>query len=239
MTVSAATTLGRVPPRTTPAFTVTPGQRPFSACSAMILWAASSTALRPFSGSTPACAARPVMRSSKSAMPLRELTMSPLARAPSRTSATSTVAACAWMTGVLTGEPISSSGLATNTMRPNGSGPNARSTRSAYNPARRPPFMSETPGPVATPSLIANGRSATVPGSNTVSRWPTMSSAGPAASRLPRVPTTVSPWSVFAVISTLAPRSPNALATQRPTSSTPTLVYEPQSMSTSRWRSAR
>ena len=29
--------------------------------------------------------------------------------------------------------------------------------------------MSDTPGPVAMPSLIANGRSATVPGSNTVS----------------------------------------------------------------------
>ena len=47
------------PPRATPTFTVTPGQRPFSACSAMILCAASSSALRPLSGSTPACAARP------------------------------------------------------------------------------------------------------------------------------------------------------------------------------------
>ena len=104
--------------------------------------------------------------------------MSPLARAPSITSATSTVTAWALMTGVLTGDPISSSGLATNTMRPNGSGPRPRQPtgptrtrriRSAYKPASRPPFMSETPGPVAMPSLIANGRSATVPGSNTVS----------------------------------------------------------------------
>ena len=58
---SAATTFVRVPPRTTPTFTVTPGQRPFNACSAMTWWAASSTALRPLSGSTPACAARPVI----------------------------------------------------------------------------------------------------------------------------------------------------------------------------------
>ena len=100
--------------------------------------------------------------------------MSPLARAPSITSATSTVSVWALMTGVLTGDPISSSGFATNTMRPNGIAPeppppNARRMRSAYRPARRPPFMSETPGPVAMPSLMANGRSATVPGSNTVS----------------------------------------------------------------------
>ena len=39
-------------------FTVTPGQRPLRPCSAMIVWAAWSSALRPFSGSTPAWAAR-------------------------------------------------------------------------------------------------------------------------------------------------------------------------------------
>ena len=45
---------------TTPTFTVTPGHRPLRSCSAMIVWAAWSSALRPFSGSTPAWAARPV-----------------------------------------------------------------------------------------------------------------------------------------------------------------------------------
>jgi len=82
----SATTLGRVPPRSTPTLTVTPGQRPLRACRASVLWAASSVALRPCSGSTPACAARPVTVRRKSAMPLRALTMSPLARADSSTS---------------------------------------------------------------------------------------------------------------------------------------------------------
>ena len=57
----SGTTLVRVPPFATPTFTVTPGQRPLRSCSAMIVWAAWSSALRPFSGSTPAWAARPTM----------------------------------------------------------------------------------------------------------------------------------------------------------------------------------
>ena len=55
----SATTFVRVPPRATPTFTVTPGHRPFSACSATVAFAAASTAFAPFSGSTPAWAARP------------------------------------------------------------------------------------------------------------------------------------------------------------------------------------
>ena len=58
---SAGTTFGRVPPAITPAFSVTPGQRPLSAVECHHLpGAAARIALRPFSGSTPACAARPV-----------------------------------------------------------------------------------------------------------------------------------------------------------------------------------
>ena len=55
------TTFGRVPPWMTPTLTVTVGQRPFSAWSAITWCAASRIADRPFSGSTPACAARPVI----------------------------------------------------------------------------------------------------------------------------------------------------------------------------------
>ena len=44
MAHDSVTTLGRVPPRITPALTVTLGQRPLSAWSAMTLWAASSSA---------------------------------------------------------------------------------------------------------------------------------------------------------------------------------------------------
>ena len=89
----SATMFGRMPPRMTPTLTVTPGQRPLSAVRASVLCAASTIALRPRSGSTPAWAALPSMRITKSAMPLRALTMSPFSRAASRTSATSAVSA--------------------------------------------------------------------------------------------------------------------------------------------------
>ena len=46
--------------------------------------------------------------------------------------------------------------------------------------------MSVTPGPVAMPSSIANGRAAAVPGSNTVSMWPMSRTRG----------APVGPWSV-------------------------------------------
>ena len=56
----SATTLGRVPPPMTPALTVTVGQRPLRSWREITWWAATRMADRPFSGSTPACAARPV-----------------------------------------------------------------------------------------------------------------------------------------------------------------------------------
>ena len=104
--------------------------------------------------------------------------------------------------------------------------------------------MSVTPGPRAMPSAsIANGRSAAVPGSNTVSMWPTSSSRGPpAVPRSPsQVPMTVPPNRPDGSgrRSTRAPLSTRKPATNEPTSSTPAGVYEPQSMLTSRSRSAR
>ena len=108
---SGATTFGRVPPRTTPTFTVTPGQRPFSAWSAIVECAACSVADRPRSGSTPACAARPWYLTRMSATPLRADTMSPFSRAPSRTKQASISFASSRMCGPENGEPISSSGL--------------------------------------------------------------------------------------------------------------------------------
>jgi hypothetical protein len=103
-----------------PTFTVTPGQRPLSACRRVVRPAAASTALRPFSGSTPACAARPVTVMRASRMPLRLDTMSPFARAHSSTRHTSDSVASSRITGVDVGDPISSSGLATNVTRENG-----------------------------------------------------------------------------------------------------------------------
>ena len=86
--------------------------------------------MRPFSGSTPACAARPwtVIRASR--IPLRDDTMSPLARAHSRTRQTSASAATSRMCGVELGEPISSSGFAMKVSRSNGSGRRGRDERS-------------------------------------------------------------------------------------------------------------
>jgi hypothetical protein len=51
--------LVRVPHAIVPTLTVTPGQRPLSASSLSTSVAAAAIALRPFSGSTPAWAARP------------------------------------------------------------------------------------------------------------------------------------------------------------------------------------
>ena len=77
------------------------------------MWAACRTALRPFSGSTPACAARPSIVIVKSVIPFRADTMSPFARAPSSTNAASCAGASSRMIGPENGEPISSSGLHT------------------------------------------------------------------------------------------------------------------------------
>src|SRR3989304_2372656 len=81
---SSGTTFGRVPPPITPTLSVTPAQRPFSAASAATWCAASTIALRPFSGSTPACAARPTTRARRGTFPSPADTMSPLARGHSR-----------------------------------------------------------------------------------------------------------------------------------------------------------
>ena len=57
--------------------------------------------------------------------------------------------------------------------------------------------MSLTPGPWARRSRMAKGRSATVPGSKTVSRCPMTRTEEPATSRS-QVPMIVSPKSAFA-----------------------------------------
>ena len=85
--------------------------------------------------------------------------------------------------------------------------------------------MSVTPGPKAVSSSIRNGRSAAVPGSKTVSRWPMRSTRGASARPL-NVATTVAPSRPAGSgrISTSAPSSPRNDATNRPISSTPSGV---------------
>ena len=161
--------------------------------------AASRIALRPFSGSTPAWAARPVTVTTRSSVPLRDETMSPFARAHSRTRQASASSASRRMCGVETGDPISSSGFATKISRANGTPPiAARIAAIACRPLSRPLFMSVTPGPVAIPPWTANGRWAAVPSSNTVSMCPMHRSVGPDGAVPRSSPTTVSPrsWSL-------------------------------------------
>ena len=104
----------------TPTLTVTPGQRPLSACSSRTSRRRLEDRAAALLGLHAACAARPWIVTRASTMPLRADTMSPLARAHSRTRHASASAASARMCGVELGDPISSSGLATNVSRSNG-----------------------------------------------------------------------------------------------------------------------
>ena len=85
--------------------------------------------------------------------------------------------------------------------------------------------MSVTPGPVAMPAWISNGRSAAVPSSNTVSMWPMHSTTGPCGSVPANSATTVSPrpWSLAWLV-TRPPRARSRAAVQRPIVSTPAFV---------------
>ena len=86
-----ATTLERVPPRSTPTLTVVPAAGSAAACSCSTSRAISSTALAPDSGSRPACDSTPRTCTSKMPTPLRPVFTAPSALA----SNTSTAAASA------------------------------------------------------------------------------------------------------------------------------------------------
>ena len=97
----SATTLGRVPPPMTPTLTVTPGQRPLSACRSRTSRRRLEDRAAPLLG-LDAGMRRPAVdgAAAVSRMPLRADTMSPLARAHSRTRQASASAASARMCGV-------------------------------------------------------------------------------------------------------------------------------------------
>src|SRR5215211_6659726 len=197
MTARSATTLVRLPPWSTPTLQVTPGQRPFRAWRATVLWAASRTALTPSAGRTPAWTALPATSTVKAQMPLRAETRAPLVRAASRPTATSCSAARASIRGRLNGEPISSSGEQTRVMAAKSSKPaSSQRTSTASNPHTTPALSSVTPGPYARRPRLRNGRAAAVPASNTVSMWASSSKRRPplpTGLRPARRPTTMSP----------------------------------------------
>ena len=106
-------------------------------------------------------------------------------------------------------------------------------------PARSPPFMSETPGPSARSPSMRKGRSATVPGSKTVSVCPIIrSTRGPPEPS--RRPITRSPSRAPRRAargphrSTDQPRAANRASHRSAISFTPSGVYEPQSTLTIR-----
>ena len=128
--------------------------------------AASRIALRPFSGSTPACAARPLTVIARSEVALaRRHDVAVRARALEHEAASASAAQARGCAVSMTGEPISSSGLATKTRRPSGTTAERVPERAMrVQAASSPLFMSVTPGPGAMPPAIANGRRAAVPG---------------------------------------------------------------------------
>ena len=110
----------------------------------------------------------------------------------------------------------------------------------AYSPASSPDFMSVTPGPKAVPAIDAERALGRGPGVEHGVHVPDEQDPRPAGLAMERADDRVpeaSPGSGRMSIS--APRSDRKLAVQRPTSLTPSGVYEPQSMLTSWARSSR
>ena len=153
---SSATTFGRVPPAITPTLSDTPGATARSRCRSTI-WAASSwTALEPWSGSTPACAATPCTLRRNSPHPFRAVLTAPPSRPGSSTNTASLWRASRSMTERELTLPRSSSDVHSMTIRPAQEVTSVRA-RAANMPIAMPPFMSSTPGPNRHPSRSSRG----------------------------------------------------------------------------------
>ena len=162
----SGTTLRRSPPRSTPTQTVAAAGS-CSAAARTARCAAWTTAFAPSAWSLPACAARPSTVIRTSAVPLRAVLTPPSGSAHSSTStAVASRESCAIRSRVLR-LPISSSGVSDS--RQPTSGAIAASASTAAMATTMPPFMSAVPGPYALPSRTVSGRSAAVPGAQTVS----------------------------------------------------------------------
>ena len=176
---------GGCPTLKTPTFVVTSGQRPLSAWIRSTSSAPARIALRPFSGSTPACAARPLIVSRMSAIPLRADTKSPFARAHSSTKRRvrgrgdlADVRRRRRRPDLLVRvrderQPLEREGPS----QPPPSGPQRADRAQA---GEQPALHVGDAGPGAIPPSIRNGRFATVPSENTVSMCPIRRTRGPA-----------------------------------------------------------
>ena len=164
----AGTVLVVVPDVATVGVTVVPWSGSASSVIASTVWASSTVALTPRSGSRPAWAARPVTTTSYSDTPLRSILRAPPGADASSTSAPRAPRAVSSMSAREVVEPTSSSPV-TSSVTPSRSGSDAI----ACSAMTRPAFMSKQPGPVRTPSRTRNGRRSSVPTGHTVSWWVT------------------------------------------------------------------
>ena len=181
-TVSSAasgTTFDALPARATVAVSVVPAIRRREASRNATKRDSSTSAEAPFSGSRPACAARPRKRTRKTPQPLRATLA-----APSSDGSSTSTRRCRRATLTVSSreasEPTSSSGTSSSDT---GSARDSRTiAASTAMPTAMPAFMSKTPGPLARPASRRHGISASVPAGQTVSRCPS-SSVPPVAIR--------------------------------------------------------
>ena len=106
---SAGMTFECVPPFTTLTVTVVPSSGSLSSCSRIVCFASSSTALTPFSGSNPACAARPLTSTVNIPVPFLAVFTLPPVAGGSITSVARDFLASASTRGLPLGLPLSSS----------------------------------------------------------------------------------------------------------------------------------
>jgi argininosuccinate synthase len=125
--------------------------RPSSAI-ASTWWATSTSALTPFSGSSPACAARPCTTTSNVPQPLRPVFSAPPSADGSSTSTAPHARARSSISSRDASEPTSSSALNSNSTPDRSS-----SSASPWSACTMPASMSNTPGPVTRPSATVNG----------------------------------------------------------------------------------
>jgi len=163
-------TLGRSPPSTVPTLTVTPRAGSLSAKSFWMTWESSRIALTPRSGSSPACAARPLMVIVYLPTPLRAVFNAPAGPSDgSRIRARSAARASRVMCGAESRLPISSSELRNTIGTTDMERPRASIARSANTSSASPPFMSNTPGPRTWRPSYSKGIVRKVPTGHTVS----------------------------------------------------------------------
>ena len=142
MRASAGTTLSAVPALATVGVTVVPSSGRASSTMASTWWAASTRALTPFSGSSPACDARPWTTTSNPPVPLRPVLTAPPSAAPSSTRTAPQARARSSISALDAPEPTSSSDV-NSSSTPERSASDA----TAWTPSTIPPFMSNDTRP--------------------------------------------------------------------------------------------